>query len=240
MARIAVVTGGTRGIGASISEALLKADYRVAATYQGNDAAALKFTEKTGAQTYKFDVASYDACKEGVAKIYADFGHIDVLVNNAGISRDAFLHKMSPQKWREVMGTNLDSVFNMSRLVIEGMRERCFGRIINISSINAQSGMVGLTNYSATKAAIIGFTKALAQESAPKGITVNAIAPGYIDTELLSGVAPEVMAKIIDKIPLKRLGKPEEIAAMVVFLASNQAAFTTGATFSVNGGQYMS
>lgn len=239
MARVAVVTGGTRGIGAAICEALLKAEYKVAATYHGNDEAAKKFSEKTGVSIYKFDVADFDACRDGVEKIKADFGVIDVLVNNAGISRDSFLHKMTPQQWREVMGTNLDSVFNMSRLVIEGMRERCFGRIISISSINGQSGMIGLTNYSAAKAGIIGFTKALALESASKGITVNAIAPGYIDTELLHGVSPEVMAKIVDKIPLKRLGKPEEIAAMVLFLASNQAAFSTGATFTMNGGQYM-
>lgn len=239
MARVALVTGGTRGIGAAICEALQKAEYKVAATYNGNDTAAKAFTEKTGIPAYKFDVSDFDACRDGVAKITADFGHIDVLVNNAGISRDAVLHKMTPAQWREVMGTNLDSVFNMSRLVIEGMRERCFGRIISISSINAQSGMIGLSNYSAAKAAIIGFTKALAQESASKGITVNAIAPGYIDTELLHGVSPEVMVKIVDKIPLKRLGKPEEVAAMVVFLASNQAAFATGATFSLNGGQYM-
>lgn len=239
MARIAVVTGGTRGIGAAICETLQKAEYKVAATYYGNEAAAKKFTEKTGIPAYKFDVANFDACKEGVEKINADFGHIDVLVNNAGISRDSFLHKMTLQQWREVMSTNMDSVFNMSRLVIEGMRERCFGRIISVSSINAQSGMVGLTNYSAAKAAIIGFTKALALESASKGITVNAIAPGYVDTELLHGVSPEVMVKIVDKIPLKRLGKPEEIAAAVLYLASNQASFITGSTLTINGGQYL-
>ncbi|MDE1901694.1 MAG: acetoacetyl-CoA reductase, partial [Alphaproteobacteria bacterium] len=239
MARIAVVTGGTRGIGAAICETLQKAEYKVAATYYGNEAAARKFTEKTGIPAYKFDVANFDACKEGVEKINADFGHIDVLVNNAGISRDSFLHKMTLQQWREVMSTNMDSVFNMSRLVIEGMRERCFGRIISVSSINAQSGMVGLTNYSAAKAAIIGFTKALALESASKGITVNAIAPGYVDTELLHGVSPEVMVKIVDKIPLKRLGKPEEIAAAVLYLASNQASFITGSTLTINGGQYL-
>jgi acetoacetyl-CoA reductase len=239
MTRVAVVTGGTRGIGAAISEALQKADYKVAATYQGNDEAAKKFTEKTGIQTYKFDVGDYDACAEGVNKIVADMGQIDVLVNNAGISRDSFLHKMTQKQWNEVIRTNLDSVFNMSRLVIEGMRTRCFGRIISISSINGQSGMIGLTNYSAAKAAVIGFTKALALESANKGITVNAIAPGYIDTELLRDVSPEVMAKIVGNIPLKRLGKVEEIASIVVFLASNQSAFTTGSTFTVNGGQYM-
>jgi acetoacetyl-CoA reductase len=215
------------------------AGYRVAATYQGNDEAAQKFSEKNGIAIFKFDVGDFDACKEGLDKIVADMGAVDVLVNNAGITRDAFLHKMTQKQWSEVIRTNLDSVFNMSRLVVEGMRERCFGRIINISSINGQEGQVGQTNYSAAKAAIIGFTKALARETASKGITVNAIAPGYIDTEMVRAVTPEVLAKIVDKIPLKRLGKPEEIAAMVVFLASNQAAFATGATFTVNGGQYI-
>ena len=239
MIRVAVVTGGTRGIGAAISEALQKAGYKVAATYHGNDAAARKFSENTGIPSYKFDVADFDACKEGVAKIEADIGAVDDLVNNAGITRDVCLHKMTPQQWSEVISTNLDSVFNMSRLVIDGMRERCFGRIINISSINGQTGQAGQTNYSAAKAAVIGFTKALAQETASKGITVNAVAPGYIDTDMVRAVPPEALAKIIAKIPLKRLGKPEEIAAMVVFLASNQAAFATGATFTVNGAQYL-
>ena len=239
MTRVAVVTGGTRGIGAAIAEALHKADYKVAATYQGDEAAAKKFGDTHGVATYKFDVSDYDSCAEGVAKIQADLGPVDVLVNNAGITRDAFLHKMTPQQWNEVVCTNLSSVFNMSRLVIEGMRERCFGRIISISSINGQKGQVGQTNYSAAKAGIIGFTKALAQESASKGVTVNAICPGYIDTDMVRAVPPQVLAQIIDKIPLKRLGKPEEIAAMVVFLASNQAGFSTGATFTVNGGQYI-
>ncbi|MDE2029542.1 MAG: acetoacetyl-CoA reductase [Alphaproteobacteria bacterium] len=239
MVRVAIVTGGTRGIGAAIAETLHKADYKVAATYHGNDEAAKKFTDATGVPTYKFDVGDFEACKEGVEKITADLGPIDVLVNNAGITRDCFLHKMAPEQWNEVIHTNLNSVFNMSRLVIEGMRERCFGRIISISSINGQAGQVGQTNYSAAKAAIIGFTKALAQESAAKGVTVNAIAPGYIDTEMVRAVPPDALAKVVAKIPLKRLGKPEEIAAMVLFLASNQAAFATGATFTVNGGQYM-
>jgi acetoacetyl-CoA reductase len=239
MVRVAVVTGGTRGIGAAICEALHKADYKVAATYFGNDDAAQKFTEKTGVLAYKFDVGNYDECQEGLKKIVEALGPIDVLVNNAGITRDGFLHKMTREQWAEVMHTNLDAVFNMSRLVIEGMRERCFGRIINISSINGQTGQAGQTNYSAAKAALIGFTKALAQESASKGITVNAIAPGYIETDMVRSVAPEILAKIIAKIPLKRLGKAEEIAAMVVFLASNQAAFATGATFTVNGGKYL-
>jgi len=239
MVRVAVVTGGTRGIGAAISEALQKAGYKVAATYGGNEEAAQGFTEKTGIPTFKFDVGDFNECKAGIEKIVADVGPVDVLVNNAGITRDSFLHKMTPETWRDVMRTDLDSVFNMTRVVIEGMRERCFGRIINISSINGQTGQVGQTNYSAAKAGIIGFTKALAQESASKGITVNAVAPGYIDTEMVRAVSPEVLAKIVDKIPLKRLGKPEEIAAMVVFLASNQAAFATGATFTVNGAQYI-
>ena len=239
MVRVAVVTGGTRGIGAAISKALHEANYKVAATYHGNDEAAKKFTEATGIPTFKFDVGSYEECKAGLAKIEAELGSVDVLVNNAGITRDSFLHKMTLDQWNEVMHTNINSVFNMSRLVIEGMRERCFGRIITISSINGQAGQAGQTNYSAAKAAVIGFTKALAQESASKGITVNAIAPSYIDTDMVRAVEPDVLAKIVGKIPLKRLGKPEEIASTVLFLASNQAAFTTGATFSVNGGQYM-
>ncbi len=238
MAKVAVVTGGTRGIGAAISEGLREAGYKVAATYQGNDDAAKKFCEKTGIPVYKFDVGNFDDCQKAVEKIVKDLGPVDVLVNNAGITRDAFLHKTTPKHWHDVVQTNLDSVFNMSRLVIEGMRERNFGRIINISSINGQSGQAGQTNYSAAKAGIIGFTKALAQESASKGITVNAIAPGYIDTEMVRAIAPEVLAKIVDKIPVKRLGKTEEIAAMVVFLASDMAGFATGATFAMNGGQY--
>jgi acetoacetyl-CoA reductase len=239
MVRVAVVTGGTRGIGAAIAQALRTAEYKVAAVYHGNDAAAKKFTAKTGIPAYKFDVGDYEACKAGLAKIETEVGPVDVLINNAGITRDALLHKMTREQWDEVIHTNLNSVFNMSRLVIEGMRERCFGRIINISSINGQTGQAGQTNYSAAKAALIGFTKALAQESAAKGITVNAIAPGYIDTDMVRAVPAEVLAKIVGKIPLKRLGKPEEIAAMAVFLASNQAAFATGATFTVNGGQYL-
>lgn len=240
MAKVAVVTGGTRGIGAAICEALDKAGYKVVATYQGNDEAARLFTEKTAISAYKFNVGNFDACQEALTKIVNEIGPVDVLVNNAGITRDGFLHKTTPQHWHEVVQTNLDSVFNMSRLVIEGMRDRGFGRIINISSINGQSGQAGQTNYSAAKAGIIGFTKALAQESASKGITVNAIAPGYIDTEMVRAVPADVLKKIVEKIPVKRLGKAEEIAAMVVFLASDQAAFATGATFAVNGGQYVS
>jgi len=240
MKKVAVVTGGTRGIGAAICEALQKEGYKVAATYQGNDDAAKKFQENTGIAVFKFDVSDYDACKEGVEKIVDKLGAVDVLVNNAGITRDAFLHKTTPKHWHDVVSTNLNSVFNMSRLVIEGMRERGFGRIINISSINGQAGQAGQTNYSAAKAGVIGFTKALAQESASKGITVNAIAPGYIDTEMVRAIPSEVLSKIVEKIPVKRLGKAEEIAAMVVFLASDKAGFATGATFAVNGGQYFS
>jgi len=239
MERVAVVTGGTRGIGAAISEALYKEGYRVAAIYYGNDEAAADFTTKTGVAHFKFDVSDYTACQKGLAKIQKALGAPDILVNNAGITRDAFLHKMSLDQWNEVIQTNLNSVFNMSRLVIEGMRERGFGRIINISSINGQNGQVGQTNYSASKAAMFGFTKALAQESASKGITVNAIAPGYIDTDMVRAVTPEVLDKIIAKIPVKHLGKPEDIARMVVFLASDEARFATGATFTVNGGQYL-
>ncbi|MDD4615569.1 MAG: acetoacetyl-CoA reductase [Alphaproteobacteria bacterium] len=238
MSKVAVVTGGTRGIGAAICEALDKAGYKVAATYAGNDDAAKKFTEKTGIPAFKFDVGSFDACNENIKKISDELGPIDILVNNAGITRDGFLHKTTPKHWHEVVQTNLDSVFNMCRCVIEGMRERGFGRIINISSINGQSGQVGQTNYAAAKAGILGFTKALAQESASKGITVNAIAPGYIETEMVRAVPPEVLAKIVEKIPVKRLGKADEIASMVLFLASDKAAFATGATFSINGGQY--
>ncbi len=239
MSRVAVVTGGTRGIGAAISEALHKAGYKVAATYHGNDKAAAEFTAKTGIETFKFDVSNYEACQEGVTKIQAALGPIEVLINNAGITRDAFLHKMTPQHWRDVMSTNLDSVFNMSRLVVEGMRERNFGRIVTISSINGLAGQIGQTNYATAKAGMIGFTKALALEVASKGVTVNIVAPGYIDTEMVRAVAPEVLDKIVAKIPVKRLGKAEEIARVVLFLAADENAFATGATFSVNGGQYM-
>ena len=238
--RVAVVTGGTRGIGGAISLMLHEAGYKVAATYQGNAKAAESFAEKTGTVPVQFDVSHYESCQEGVAKIEAALGPIDILVNNAGITRDAFLHKMKPTQWREVLGTNLDSVFNMSHLVIDGMRTRGFGRIISISSINGQAGQVGQTNYAAAKAGLIGFTKALALEVASKGVTVNIVAPGYVDTEMVRAVAPDVLEKIIAKIPVKRLGKAEEIAKMVAFLAAEDAGFITGATFAVNGGQYLS
>lgn len=237
--RVAVVTGGTRGIGAAISVALHAAGYQVAATYQGNDKAAQTFSENTGVANYKFDVSDYAACEKGITKIQKELGLIDVLVNNAGITRDAFLHKMKTSEWHDVINTNLNSMFNMTRLVIEGMRERGFGRIINISSINGQAGQMGQTNYAATKAGIIGFTKALALESARKGITVNAIAPGYIDTEMVRAVSPEVLEKIVAKIPAGRLGHADEVARLVVFLAAEENGFTTGATFALNGGQYM-
>lgn len=239
MSRVAVVTGGTRGIGAAISEALHKAGYKVAATYQGNDDAAKLFTQATGVAHFKFDVSDFKACEEGIAKIQEALGPIDILVNNAGITRDAFLHKMTLQQWNEVIHTNLDSIFNVTRHVIESMRERNFGRIINISSINGQQGQIGQTNYAATKAALIGFTKSLALESAAKGITVNVIAPGYIDTDMVRAVAPDVLSKIIAKIPVKRLGTPEDVARKVLFLVDDDAGFITGATYALNGGQYL-
>jgi acetoacetyl-CoA reductase len=239
MSRVAVVTGGTRGIGAAIGESLHKAGFKTAVTYHGNDKAAQDFTARTGVAHYKFDAGDFAACQSGLAKIEADLGPVDVLVNNAGITRDAFLHKMTPEQWNEVIHTNLNSVFNMSRLVVEGMRARGFGRIISISSINGQAGQVGQTNYSAAKAAIIGFTKALALETAAKGVTVNAIAPGYIDTDMVRAVPPEVLEKIVARIPVRHLGRPEDVARMVLFLAADEATYTTGATFTVNGGQYL-
>ena len=239
MARVALVTGGTRGIGAAISKALKAAGYKVAASYAGNDAAAEKFKAETGIAVYKWDVSSFDACAEGVKKVEAEVGPVDVLVNNAGITRDGAFHKMSVEQWNAVIGTNLGSLFNMSRQVIEGMRARKFGRIINISSINGQKGQMGQCNYSSAKAGVIGFTKALAQENAKKGITVNCIAPGYIDTEMVQAVPEKVLEGIIAQIPVGRLGKAEEIAKCVAFLASDEAAFMTGATLTVNGGQYI-
>jgi len=236
MPRTAVVTGGTRGIGAAISEALHRAGYKVAAVYHGNEDAAAAFTKQTGVPHFKFDVGDYAACEEGLGRIQAALGPAEILVNNAGIARDAFLHKMTPDQWREVLRTNLDSVFNMSRLVIEGMRERGFGRIISISSINGQAGQLGQCNYAASKAAIIGFTKSLALESAAKGVTVNAIAPGYIDTEMMRTIPEEVMEKIVAKIPVRHLGKPEDVARTVLFLASDEAGFATGATFTCGRG----
>jgi acetoacetyl-CoA reductase len=240
MARVAVVTGGTRGIGAAISKALKAAGYKVAANYGGNDEAAQKFKAETGIPVYKWDVSSYQSCADGLKQIETDVGPIEVLVNNAGITRDTMFHRMKPEQWSDVINTNLNSLFNMCRPVIEGMRERKFGRIINISSINGQKGQMGQANYSAAKAGELGFTKALAQESARAGITVNAICPGYIATEMVKAVPPEVLEKnILPLIPIGRLGEPEEIARCVVFLASDDAGLITGATLSANGGQLM-
>jgi acetoacetyl-CoA reductase len=240
MARVALVTGGTRGIGAAISKALHDAGYSVAANYAGNDAAAEKFKAETGIAVYKWDVSSFDACAEGVKKVEAALGPIDILVNNAGITRDTAFHKMTVEQWSAVLNTNLGSLFNMTRQVIEGMRTRKFGRVINISSINGQKGQFGQVNYSAAKAGDIGFTKALALETARGGITVNAICPGYINTEMVQAVPKDVLEKnVIPQIPVNRLGEPEEIARAVVFLAADEAGFITGSTLSVNGGQYL-
>jgi acetoacetyl-CoA reductase len=240
MTRVAVVTGGTRGIGHAISIALKHKGCRVAATYAGNDVAARQFQAETGIPVYKFDVGDYAACQEGVTRIMRDLGPIDILVNNAGITRDAMLHRMTKENWDAVIHTNLDSVFNMTRLVIEGMRSRSFGRVINISSINGRKGQMGQANYSAAKAALLGFTKAVAQESAARGITVNVIAPGYIATEMVQAVPKEILdTKILPLIPVGRLGTAEEIARCVAFLADDAAGFITGSCLDANGGQYM-
>ena len=234
MARTAIVTGGTRGIGAAIATALKTGGYQVAATYAGNDDKANAFKAETGIAVYKWDVGSYDACAEGIAKVEADLGPVDILVNNAGITRDAMFHKMTPQQWQEVINTNLSGLFNMTRPVWDGMRSRGFGRIINISSINGQKGQAGQANYSAAKAGDIGFSRALAQEGAKKGITVNTICPGYINTEMMATISDDVMQKhILPQIPAGRLGEAEEIARCVVFLASDDASFITGSTLSV-------
>jgi|SRR5688572_4300016 acetoacetyl-CoA reductase len=240
MARVAVVTGGTRGIGEAISAALKAAGYKVAANYGGNDAAAEKFKSATGIPVYKWDVGDYAACEAGIKKIEQDLGPIDVVVNNAGITRDGMMHRMSPENWMAVIKTNLDSIFNMTRPVIDGMRSRNFGRIISISSVNGRKGQVGQANYAAAKSGVLGFTKALAQEGASKGITANVIAPGYINTEMVAAVPKDVLeAKILPQIPVGRLGTAEEIARCVVFLAAEEAGFITGACIDANGGQYM-
>ena len=240
MSRVALVTGGTRGIGAAIAKELSKKGYRVAANYAGNDEAAQKFQAETGIPVYKWSVADFDQCTAGIAKVEADVGPIDVLVNNAGITRDGMFHRMEKQQWDEVISTNLSGLFNMTRPVWEGMRKREFGRVINISSVNGQKGQMGQANYSAAKAGDIGFTKALAQEGARKGITVNAVCPGYIGTEMVRAVPQDVLEKsILPQIPVGRLGEPEEIARCVAFLASDEASFITGATLTANGGQYM-
>jgi len=239
MARVAVVTGGTRGIGEAISLALKEACYTVAAVYTGNDERAKSFTAVSGITTFKWDVSSFDDCKTGMGKIAAQLGPVDIIVNNAGITRDATMKKMNRSGWDEVLDTNLGGCFNMCKAAWDGMLERGFGRIVNIGSINGQAGQYGQVNYAAAKSGIHGFTKALAQEGAAKGITVNAIAPGYIDTEMVAAVPPDVLEKIVARIPVKRLGKVNEIARGVLFLIADDAGFITGSTISINGGQHM-
>ena len=240
MARVALVTGGSRGIGAAIAVALKAAGYQVAANYAGNDEAAQKFKTETGIPVYKWSVADHDACAAGIKQVEADLGPVEVLVNNAGITRDAMFHRMSREQWDEVISTNLNGVFNMTHPVWSGMRDRKFGRIIMISSVNGQKGQAGQANYSAAKAGDIGFTKALAQEGARAGITVNVICPGYIGTEMVRAIDAKILSeRIIPQIPVGRLGEPEEIARCVVFLAGEEAGFITGATLSANGGQHM-
>jgi acetoacetyl-CoA reductase len=239
MARVAIVTGGTRGIGEAISIGLKNAGYKVAANYAGNDARAKAFSEKTGIAVYKWDVASFEECQAGVKKVEADLGSVDVIVNNAGITRDGTMRKMARNGWDEVLDTNLGGCFNMCKAAWEGMLSRNFGRVVNIGSINGQAGQYGQVNYAAAKSGIHGFTKALAQEGAPKGITVNAIAPGYIDTDMVAAVPADVLEKIKARIPVGRLGKAEEIARGVLFLVADDAGFVTGSTMSINGGQHM-
>ncbi|MGD9868367.1 MAG: acetoacetyl-CoA reductase [Hyphomicrobiales bacterium] len=240
MGRVAVVTGGSRGIGEAISKALKAAGYTVAANYAGNDEAARTFKDATGIPVYKWDVSNAEACAAGLKQVEQDLGPVEVLVNNAGITKDTMFHRMTLEQWRAVIDTNLNSLFNMCRPVIEGMRERGFGRIVCISSINGQKGQMGQTNYSAAKAGELGFVRALAQENAFKGITVNAICPGYIGTEMVRAVPEQVLKeKILPLIPVGRLGEPEEIARCVVFLAADEAGFITGSTLSANGGQIM-
>jgi acetoacetyl-CoA reductase len=240
MGRVAVVTGGTRGIGAAISKALKQEGCKVVASYAGNDEAAQKFKAETGIGVRKWDVGNYEACASNLKAVEAELGPVEILVNNAGITKDGMFHKMTADQWYQVINTNLNSLFNMCRPLIEGMRERGFGRIINISSINGQKGQMGQVNYSASKAGDIGFTKALAQENARKGITVNCVCPGYIATEMVMAVPKEVLEKsVIPQIPVGRLGQPEEVARCVVFLASDQSGFITGSVLTANGGQYM-
>ena len=240
MSRIAVVTGGTRGIGAAIAKGLHDKGYRVAANYAGNDARAEAFSEATGIPVFKFDVSDFQQCQEGITRITEHFGGpVEVLINNAGITRDGTLHRMDVDSWQAVLDTNLGSCYNMSRCVIDFMRERGFGRIVNVGSINGQAGQYGQVNYAAAKSGIHGFTKALAQEGAGKGITVNAIAPGYVDTDMVRAVPEAVLEKIVAKIPVGRLGRAEDISRAVAFLVDDDAGFITGATLSVNGGQHM-
>ncbi len=239
MSRVAVVTGGTRGIGAATAIALKDQGNNVAAVYGSNDERAKAFNDETGINIYKWDVSDFEACMLGIAQVEADLGAVDILVNNAGITRDGTVHKMSPENWKDVIDTNLGSCFNMSSAVIKGMRERKFGRIVNVGSINGQAGQYGQVNYAAAKSGIHGFTKALAQEGAGAGITVNAIAPGYIDTDMVAAVPERVLEKIVASIPVGRLGKAEEIARSILFLTDDNAGFFTGSTLSVNGGQHM-
>jgi acetoacetyl-CoA reductase len=240
MARVAVVSGGTRGIGAAISRALAAAGHKVAAVYHGNDEAAAKFKSETGISVYKWNVGDYTACADGLGRVAADLGPVDILINNAGITRDVMFHKMTPEQWYDVVNTNLNSLFNMTRPVIDSMRARSFGRIVNISSINGQKGQRGQCNYAASKSGDIGFTKSLAQENANKGITVNAICPGYIATDMVKAVSKEILEKaILPQIPVGRLGEPEEIARCVLFLVAEEAGFITGSTLTANGGQFM-
>lgn len=238
-AKLALVTGGTRGIGKAICVALKAAGYEVVANYAGNEAAAAEFSKETGIPAYKWDVSKFAECEAGVAKIVAAHGQIDVLVNNAGVTRDSVLHKMTSEQWSTVIDTNLDSCFNMCRQVVGAMRDKSYGRIINISSVNGQTGQFGQTNYSATKAAMFGFSKALARETATKGITVNCIAPGYINTEMVAAVDAAILEKIVAKVPVGRLGEAEEVARCVVFLADEKSGFITGETLSINGGLEM-
>jgi len=239
MARVAIVTGGTRGIGEAISIALRDMGMKVAANYAGNEERAREFTDRTGIAAYKWDVADFDACQEGVRQVEADLGQVDVLVNNAGITRDATIRKMGRAQWDEVMDVNLGGCFNMAKAVFDGMTGRKYGRIVNIGSINGQAGQYGQVNYAAAKSGIHGFTKALAQEGARFGVTVNAIAPGYIDTDMVAAVPEDVLGKIVAKIPVGRLGKAEEIARGVAFLVDENGGFVTGSTLSINGGQHM-
>ena len=239
MARVALVTGGTRGIGEAISLALRDAGMTVAANYAGNEQKAQEFTTRTGIKSYKFDVSDLDACLAAVQQIEAELGPVDVLVNNAGITRDGTMKRMTRQAWDEVIDVNLGGCFNMAKAVFDGMQARKFGRIVNIGSINGQAGQYGQVNYAAAKSGIHGFTKALAQEGARAGVTVNAIAPGYIDTEMVAAVPEDVLQKIVARIPVGRLGKAEEIARGVAFLCGDDAGFVTGSTLSINGGQHM-
>ena len=233
MSRIALVTGGTRGIGAAISKALKDADYKVAANFSSNEEAANKFNKETGVEVFKWNVADYEECKKGIEQVTEKLGSVEILVNNAGITRDSTLHKMTPDKWSDVINTNLNSMFNMTQNVINTMSEKGFGRIINISSVNGQKGQIGQSNYAATKAGMIGFSKSLAQESASKGITVNVIAPGYINTEMVAAIPEEIKNKIISTIPVGRLGEADEIAKLAVYLASDESSYITGSTLSL-------